>query len=250
MSLTWRILAGVAAFVGLGACKPPQPTEHFPDVAPTARSAQSFVHCVEQGTSACIHSEGITGAWDAFSTLIWIAGGTPTALLERLPGHLSSHGDRRLVLARFVEETERYADVLRGAECDAKRASNMRPLVERAAQTAAARLERLSMWSGNLGPLVEGLAREAHEGLDVGDMVEFECRYDPFLLYVGVTDVEGLNKVVGFTTWLPTVLGGKEFDRLAVRARLEGRALGLRTAAAIAAEGVVDAWIPVAPEVF
>jgi hypothetical protein len=123
-------------------------------------------------------------------------------------------------------------------------------LIDRAAQRAASRLESLGMWQGGLDRVVTGLAEEAHDDLDGGELVRMDCRHDPYRLYVASRSVQGKQAVVGMTTLWPPALGGDIPSREQVDERLHSASLGLDTASAPIIEGQIDPWLPFAVEEF
>lgn len=251
MSSRFLDVALAFALVGGLACKSddivvaPLPPEEAP-----RRAANSFVHCVEAETSGCIKSGETVGGWDAFYLLTWLGGGSPLSILEALPRELSAHADPLRVQRRFVEEVERYAPAIRGAECDAADMQPIDPLIDQVASVAAERVARLGLWTGNSAQVIEGLKDEAHDTLGGGYLVRMDCRYDPHRLWVATRQRDGVHSVVGITTILPRFLGGTIPERQAVTSRLQSRSLGLSAAAAPVQEGAVDPWLPFPVEVF
>jgi hypothetical protein len=241
----------VALATGLAACKDRHTvTVPLPNQDPPVRAASSFVHCIEAGTSLCVKSEDTTGGWDAFYLLTWLSTGSPVAILEALPRELADHADPQRVQDRFVDEVERYATTIRGAECDASEQLGMDKLIDAAAELARRRLERLGLWQRNMATVVDGLAEEAHDDLGGGYLVRLECVREPYRVYVATRERDGEHHVVGMTTLLPAQLGGDAPSREAIERRLESRALGLDAAAAPVAEGDVHAWLPFPVEEF
>lgn len=250
---SFRVALAIAS-LGLGAptaCKnqdivaAPLPPEEAP-----RRAANSFIHCVEAETSACVQSGDTVGGWDAFYLLTWLAGGSPLSILEALPRELSAHADPLRVQRRFVEEVERYAPVIRGAECDAADMQPIDPLVDQVASVAAERVERLGLWGGNAASVIDGLADEAHETLGGGFLVRMDCPHDPHRLWVATHQREGQHVVVGLTTLLPRFLGGESTGRQNVGDRLQSRSLGFSATGSPIQEGIVHAWLPFPVEVF
>jgi hypothetical protein len=235
---------------GMAGCKPKGDVKMLPNEAPTWRAASSFVHCVEAGTSLCVTSEQMLGGWDAFYILSWLSDGSPVSILDGLSTQLRNHTDARLVQARFVEEVERYAQAIRGAECDAVGSMPLAPLIDRTAQRAANRLDSLGLWQGGLDRVVNGLTAEAHDDLDGGELVRLDCRYEPYRLYIASRSVDGRQAVVGMTTLWPPALGGDVPTREQVDKRLHSRSLGLDTASAPLIEGQIDPWLPFGVEEF
>jgi hypothetical protein len=239
----WLAHAALGLLAATGACKKDPPVVTLPQASAPERSAQSFVHCVEASTSLCVEAADQLWGWDAFYLLTWLAGGSPVAILEALPAELADHADPRRVQRRFVDEVERYAATMRGAECTATRAQPIDPLIDQAAAAANERLRKLGLWQGGMQAITEGLVEEAHEGLGGGSLVRFDCERDPFRLYVATRERDGRYAVVGMTTLLPPLVGGDPPGREVVAARLESRALGLDSASAPVVEGVVDPWL-------
>jgi hypothetical protein len=235
---------------GMAACRPKGDVHMLPNEAPTWRAAASFVHCVEAGTSQCVTADQMLGGWDAFYILVWLSDGSPVSILEGLSIQLRNHQDARLVQARFVDEVERYAQSIRGAECDAVGSMPLQPLIDRTAKRATTRLDSLGMLQGGLDGVVKGLAEEAHDDLDGGELVRLDCRYEPYRLYVASRSFEGRQVVIGMTTLWPPPLGGDVPSREQVDDRLHSRSLGLDSASAPIAEGQIDPWLPFAVEEF
>lgn len=220
----------------------------LPDEEPPRRAAESFVHCVEAGTSNCIATGQNHGGWDALHLLLWLGSGSPVGILEVLPQQLTAHGDPIAVQGAFVAEVERYAAALRGAECESTSSQPAGPLVDRAASAAVTRLERLGMSRSGLGRVIEELRAEAHAGLDGGHLVRLDCRYDPYRVYIATTESAGRIAVVGMTTVLAPQFGGDSPSRRDVDARLSSEPLGLGDDALPIVEGAVNEWMPFAVE--
>jgi hypothetical protein len=244
------VLAGLLATVA--GCKAKVEIKTLGDESPSRRTAASFVHCIEAGTSICVNQGNISGGWDAFYLLQWMADGSPVSVMYALPQELAAHEDPRMVQQRLVSEVERYANAVRGAECDPADAMQLTPLIDTAAQRAAERLQRLGMLEGNLQVIIEGLAEEAHAGLDGGELVRLDCRYDPYRLYIASrrSEEDGVQRVLGMTTMLPPSLGGDVPGRDVVSERLHSRAIGLDSAAPPLVDGGMNAWLPFEVELF
>lgn len=242
-----RRLAPVALCLSLLAsaagCKKDPPVVELPKAPAQERSAQSFVYCVEASTSQCVEPADQLAGWDAFYILVWLAGGSPAAILEALPSALSDHADPRRVQRRFVDEVERYASTIRGAACEAVSSQPIDPLVDQVAVVANERLRELGMWQGGMQAVSEGLVEEAHEGLGGGFLVRLDCERDPFRLYVATRERDGRYAVVGMTTLLPAIIGGDPPGREIVAERLHSAALGFSDASAPIVEGIVDPWL-------
>lgn len=222
----------------------------LPDEAPAKRTAASFVHCVEAATSSCVEPNQVRGGWDALYLLTWLSDGSPVAILDSLPRELAAHQDPRMVERRFVDEIERYATAIRGAECDPSDMQELGPLIDKAAQAAANRLDTLGMRGGGLEQVIEGLAEEAHKHLDGGHLVQMDCQSEPYRLYVATVQDEGRYEVVGLTTLLAQRYGGTPPGSEVVDERLESRSLGFSTAQAPIIEGSVHPYLPFHVEVF
>jgi hypothetical protein len=240
-------LAGAALSAG---CRPNVQVAVLPDGPPAERAAVSFVHCVESSTSSCIQTGTFSVGWDAFAMLAWLVDGSPVAIVESLPAELAVHQDDRLVQQRFVSEVERYAVSIRGAQCQAVETHELRPLIDRAGQLAAARIEELGLWQRNVDRVIGMLVDEAHRELDTGSLVRMDCDFDPFHLFVAMRESDGQYAAVGLTTILPPTLGGATPGRKMVETRLRSRALGLDTAQAPIVTGDVNPWLPFPVEVF
>ena len=237
------IVVTLASALALSACKKDPPKVQLPNAPAPERSAQSFVHCVESSTSLCVESTEQLAGWDAFYLLVWLASGSPAAILEALPSELTDHADPRRVQRRFVDEVERYASTIRGAACTSVSSQPIDPLVDQVAAVATERLRKLGLWQGGMQAVSEGLALEAHEGLGGGFLVRLDCERDPFRLYVATHERDGRYAVVGMTTLLPEIVGGEPPSREVVGERLRSRALGLSEASAPIVEGIVDPWL-------
>ena len=243
------LLAGL--LVSVASCKAKVEMKTLGDESPASRSAASFVHCIEAGTASCVTDENISGGWDAFYLLQWMADGSPVSVMYALPGELEAHEDPRAVQQRLVSEVERYSNAVRGAECDPADEQQLTMLIDKAAQLAAARLGRLGMLEGNLKVIIEGLAEEAHEGLDGGTLVRLDCKFDPYRLYIASRQFDdGVQRVLGMSTMLPASLGGDIPGRDVVDERLHSRSLGLDTAPPPLVEGGMDPWLPFEVELF
>jgi hypothetical protein len=216
----------------------------LPDEEPPRRAAESFVHCVEAGTSDCVAAGENHAGWDALHLLFWLASGSPVGILEVLPEQLTAHGDPLRVQAAFVDEVKRYATALRGAECESSSSQAAGPLIDQAASAAKARLERLGMSRTGLVKVIENLRTEAHEFLDGGHLVRLDCRYDPYRVYIATADVDGRIAVVGMTTVLAPQFGGDSPTRRDVDVRLSSTPLGLGGASLPLVEGAVNEWLP------
>lgn len=225
------------------ACKPDPVVVKLPNEPPSQRAAQSFVFCVEARASQCVVSAGELAGWDSLYLLTWLGGGSPAGILEALPRELADHADARRVQRRLVEEVERYAISIRGAECTATSAEPIEPMIDRAGAEARARLQRLGLWLGDMQQISDALVEEAHEGLDGGSLVRLDCKRDPFRLYVAVRDRDGRQDVVGMTTLLPGFLEPDAPNRELVEQRLRSASLGLSSGATPIDEGAVDPWL-------
>jgi hypothetical protein len=215
----------------------------LPDEEPSRRTAESFVHCVEVGTSGCVAAGENHGGWDALHMLLWLASGSPVGILEVLPEQLTAHGDPLRVQGAFVGEVERYAAALRGAECESTMSQPADPLIDRAASAAIARLERLGMARTGLGRVIDELRAEAHASLDGGHLVRLDCTRDPYRVYVATADYDGRLVVVGMTTVLAPEFGGDSPSRRDVDVRLSSASLGLGGQSIPIVEGAVDEWL-------
>ncbi len=243
------LLAGLLGTVA--GCKAKVEFKTLSDESPSRRTAASFVHCIEAGTATCVNPENISGGWDALYLLQWMADGSPVSVMYALPQELAAHQDPLQVEQRLVSQVERYSNAVRGAECDPADALQLTPLIDQAAQLAAERLARLGMLEGNLRAIIDGLAQEAHEGLDGGELVRLDCGFDPYRLYIATRRFDdGVHRVLGMSTMFPASLGGDVPGREVVDERLHSRSLGLDTAAAPLVEGGMNAWLPFEVELF
>ena len=219
----------------------------IPETERPRRAAMAFVRCVESSGSSCVEASDQLGAWDAFSTLGWLAGGSPLSILRNLQRELTQHSDRNLVLKRFAADTKRFSQPLRGAECTPVKVIKLDPLLEMLEEKAAARLQNVGIWSGDLERVIKGLAEESR-GLNGGYITQLECQRDPYVFYVA-TAVDGERQfAVGVMATLPQFLGGSDPDRRSLDESRRGVALEGNVAAID--EVIVDTWIPIAPEVF
>jgi hypothetical protein len=236
---------GALALVGVLGCNRGRTLpSSLPEEEPPRRAAESFLHCVEAGTSGCVQPGDTHGGWDALHLLLWMASGSPLAILDALPTQLRRHEDPLVVQEAFVGEVERYADVVRGAECDSTSAQPMHPLIDKAAAKANERLRRLGLARSGLDKVIEGLQTEAHDQLDTGHLVRLDCRYDPYRVYLATHERDGRIVVVGMTTLLDPAFGGDAPSRKDVDERLTSKPLGLGTAQAPIIDGAVDPWLP------
>jgi hypothetical protein len=235
------ILVGIAA--GGGCNRGRVVDSSLPRTTPAARTADSFVHCVEAGTSNCIEAGENHGGWDALHLLIWLASGSPLAILDVLPRELAAHTNHLEVQGSFVREVERYAEALRGAECQSVATRPLAPLVDQAARVAQARLERVGLWRPAMAKVVAGLVEEAHEDLDEGQLVRLDCGYDPYRVYLVTRPRDGRIRVVGMTTTLAPVFGGDDLDPRSVQTRLESPTFGLAGSQAPIQEDTIDSWL-------
>lgn len=234
----------LAAGIALGGCNRERVVDSsLPTTTPAARAADSFVHCVEAGTSGCVAAGDNHGGWDALHLLLWLASGSPVAILDVLPRELDRHTDPLTVQESFVREVERYALTLRGAECQSVATRPLPPLVDQAARVATERLKRLGLWRRDMATVVEGLRDEAHEDLDEGHMVRLDCGYDPYRVYLITRPRDGRINVVGMTTTLAPVFGGDALDPRSVQTRFDSEALGLKATQAPIQENTIDAWL-------
>ncbi len=240
-------LAFSAVLLGV-ACRADVIASPLPTVSAEQRAAQSFLHCVEAGTSGCVVSGASHVGWDALHLILWMAGGSPTGLLAALPSQLAAHQDPRRAQKAFVAEIERYASAVRGAECAPDGSQPLAQVIDRAASLAGKRLERLGMWRTDLAAVVESLREQAHQELDGGHLVRFSCTFDPYRAYVITRTQDADTTVVGMTTILAPAFGGDMPRRKNVLERLRSESLGLSRAAAPVLDGVVDPWMPFALE--
>jgi hypothetical protein len=234
------LVAGVA----LGGCNRGRVVDSsLAKTTPAARAADSFLHCVEAGTSGCVEAGEHHGGWDALQLLLWLASGSPVSILEVMPRELDRHSDPLAVQKSFVVEVERYAQVLRGAECQSVATRPLPALVDQAASVATERLKRLGLWRRDMQTVVEGLRDEAHEDLDEGHMVRLDCGYDPYRVYLVTRPRDGRIRVVGMTTTLAPVFGGDDLDPRSVQTRLESPTFGLAGSQAPIQEDTIDSWL-------
>ncbi len=210
---------------------------------PAARAADSFVHCVEGGTSNCVEAGQNHGGWDALHLLLWLASGSPLAILDVLPRELDAHTDPLAVQGSFVREVERYAEVLRGAECQSVATRPLPALIDQAARVASARLQRVGLWRQDMQTVVAGLAQEAHEDLDEGHLVRLDCGHDPYRVYLVTRPRDGRIHVLGMTTTLAPVFGGDDLDPRSVQVRLESPTFGLAASQAPIQVDAIDEWL-------
>ena len=234
------LVAGVA----LGGCNRGRVVDSsLPKTTPAARAADSFVHCVEVGTSGCVAPGENHGGWHALHLLLWLASGSPVAILDVLPRELDRHADPLAVQQSFVLEVERYAEALRGGECQSVATRPLPALVDQAARVATERLQRLGLWRRDMEAVIAGLGEEAHEDLDEGHMVRLDCGYDPYRVYLITRPRDGRIRVVGMTTTLAPVFGGDALDPRSVQTRLDGPTFGLAGSQAPIPEDTIDAWL-------
>lgn len=246
----WLTRAALGLLTASTACKKDPPVVQLPNEPAPQRAAQSFVHCVEARTSQCVEAADQLAGWDAFYLLAWLGGGSPLAILEALPAELTDHSDPRRVQRRFVDEVERYAATIRGAECQAISTQPIDPLIDQVASVVGDRLARLGLWVGDMQSITEGLVEEAHDGLGGGALVRLECKRDPFRLYVATRERDGRHAVIGLTTLLPGFIGGDPPGREVVAERLRSRSLGLANSSAPVPNGMVDRWMTFPVEEF
>jgi hypothetical protein len=239
-------LTALGALLSAGGCKRRgDGTDAPPQQPPAMRAATSFVHCVEAGKAQCVGPSQASTGWNALYLLSWLGSGSPVAILDSLPGELAAHGQPRAMQGRLVDEVERYAPAMRGAECDAERAEPMEPIIEEAARSATERLERLGLLRGSMQATIGRLAEDAHRELVGGYLVHMGCAHDPYRVVVAVrTGEQDRQTVVGMTTLWPEHLGGQLPDRDAIEARLRSQGLGLATAAAPIVHNAIDPWLP------
>ena len=234
------LVAGVA----LGGCNRGRVVDSsLPKTTPAARAADSFVHCVEAETSGCVAAGEQHGGWDALHLLLWLASGSPVAILAALPRELDRHSDPLGVQKSFVVEVERYAEALRGAECQSVATQPLPALVDQAARAATERMKRLGLWRRDMEAVIAGLSEEAHQDLDEGHLVRLDCGYDPYRVYLVTRPRDGRIRVVGMTTTLAPLFGGDALDPRSVQARLEGPTFGLANSQAPIQENTIDAWL-------
>jgi hypothetical protein len=247
-SNTTTLLVATALAAGL-ACKGDEETvAPIPETEPAIRSAASFVHCVESGSSGCIKSGENFGGWDAFFLLGWLSDGSPTSILQALRSELQNHADPAYVQGRLVQLVERYQPMLRGAECDPEGAQDLVPLVSTVAGVAQKRLAAFGLWGGDMADVVSGLAQEAEQGLSNGYLVRMRCQSEPYQVYVATAERGNRQVVVGMTIMLPEFLSGEGSNRDA-RGRERSRAVGPKPSAPVV-EGNVDPWLPIPVEEF
>jgi len=232
------------------ACKKDPIVVKLPNEPAPQRAAQSFVHCVEARAGQCVEPADQLAGWDAFYLLAWLGGGSPVAILEALPRELGDHQDPRRVQRRLVEEVERYAASIRGAECFAVSSQPIDPLVDQVASVVGQRLQRLGLWQGDMQAITKGLVEEAHDELGGGFLVRLDCERDPFRLYAATREREGRHAVIGLTTLLPTFIDSEPPGRELVAERLRSRSLGLANVAPPIVEGAVDPWLSFPVEEF
>jgi hypothetical protein len=239
------LVVALSAVLSSTGCKGRDATGPVSPEPPAMRVATSFVHCVEAGKAQCVAAHQASTGWNALFLLSWLGSGSPVAILQSLPGELDAHGDHRFIEGRLVEEVERYAPAMRGAECDADRAEPFEPLIADAARSATERLERLGLLSGGMQAVIERLSQDAHRDLGDGHLVHMRCSHDPHHVYVAVrAESRGRQAVIGMTTLWPEHLGGEPLDRTRLDERLRSQGLGLSSAVVPFDERTVDPWLP------
>jgi len=243
------LVAAVLA-VALGGCRAKVEVATLPDESPSLRAANSFVHCIEGANSACVEPGQASRGWHGFALLAWLSHGSPVAIASSLPHQLAIHAEPRLIERRMVDEVERYAIALRGAGCSGVEEHSLGPLVERAATSAAERLDGLALWVRGASDAIGMLREDARAELAQGTLVAMRCPTDPYLLYVGTRYSEGRYSVVGMSTLVPAALGGERLDPERVAVRLESRALGLQGASSPLPDDAIGPWLPFPVEEF
>jgi len=239
----WISSWGVLAIVPLLGCAPKVDIARLPDQTPTFRAANSFIHCVEGANSLCVKSGRALVGWDALFLLVWLSDGSPVSIVGALQPQLNAHSNPRVVERRFVEEIERYAAVLRGAECDAVAERPLGGLIDEVSRDAVARLQRLGLWQRGMVEAVTLLTAEAHRDLEDGALVRLDCKSDPYRVHVAAIESDGFYEIIGMTTLLPEKLGDLRPSSEVVQDRLQSRSLGLAGAAGMIAENTIDPWL-------
>ncbi len=220
------LAAALLPLLALSACKPDDtgPTKAPAVTEPPRRAAIAFVRCVEQTGSQCVEGSDQLGAWDAFSTMGWLAAGSPLGILKNIRRELQHHSDGKAVLRRFVAQTERMREPLRGAECDAERVIELTPLVNQLTPATKQRLEDVGLLSADMGEVVDALARES-SGLNGGYLVEMKCFGEPYGFYVATAVDGNRHMAVGMLSGLPEFLGGTSPSREIIERSLDSTKL-------------------------
>lgn len=242
-------LCGVAALAGCQVKTEVKAT--VGPAEPAQRAATSFVHCVESEGGNCVQNNPLLGSWDAFALLHWLGSGSPTSILQALRGELEHHRNPYAIQDRLVAHAAGYREPLRGAECRPESAAAMSTLLPKLRSRVEGRLDELGLWRGDLGGVIDGLTKEAIDGLGEGWLVHMTCYGDPYEIWVATAKEGDRQTVVGFLTDLPTWLEGSELSDEAVEGRLENRGLGASTTLGVVREGTVDTnWMPIPIEEF
>ncbi|MCA9699311.1 MAG: hypothetical protein KC431_17430 [Myxococcales bacterium] len=249
---TVTALLGASLMLGLGACDTKTTTTSTVGPAePARRAAQSFVHCVESEGGGCVKRDPKQGSWDAFALLHWLGSGSPTAILQSLPRELEHHKDPLSIEDRLVVQVARFREPLRGAECRPESATPMSELLPKLVARAEARLQSLGLWRNDLSMVVDGLAKEANDGLSEGWLVHMTCYSDPYEIWVATAVEEERQVVVGMLTTLPSWLGGDTPSEELVEGRLRSRTPSSSRTLGVIREGTIDTyWVPIAIEEF
>ena len=109
----------------------------------------------------------------------------------------------------------------------------------------------MGLWRGDLEGVVNGLAKEAVEGLKDGYLVGMECVSDPYKVYVATAATDERFVVVGVMYDLPEFMGGQSPARDASTGRLRSITVGRNNGALRnVREGIVDDYLPFVVEEF
>ena len=200
----WHLRASILALTLCSGCK--AGTEAVAPVDATkavTRSAQSFVHCIEQTGPQCVGQGELMRGFGSLSTLAWLEDGSPLTLLSLGDSVLAARHDTDRSQGQFVSQINGVYSAVRGADCTVQHTESLENAVGTLKVTAVNRLEGLQMWPSQRAEVVDMLAKESLEALPNGYIAAIECSAEPWRFYLVTAEHGGKQAVVGMMRVVP-----------------------------------------------
>lgn len=221
----WLLSLWMASALGISACAG-RKKEATPAPDPKAlakRVGSSFFRCIENSGASCVENQPEMMAWDAVALLAWMYEASPVSILGALNGQLAEHAQLGEVQKRFVRIAQKARLPSQGAGCRSVQAHAIEVLLGRLVPAVEKRLTNLGMYDGSMQRAVQGLAREAKEGMGVGHLVEMSCSADASLRwYAAVAKTSSKLQVVGLAVAIPEFVLGKQTVELEHMPKVKG----------------------------
>lgn len=187
------------------------------------RVGNSFFRCIENSGASCVENQPEMIAWDAVALLAWMYEASPVSVLGALNGQLAEHAQIAEVQKRFVRTAQKARLPSQGAGCRSVDAHAVEVLLARLVPAVEERFTHLGMYDASMKRAVQGLAKEAEQGMGVGHLVEMSCSADASLRwYAAVTKTNSKFQVVGLTVNMPEFVLGKQIVELELRPKPKG----------------------------